>query len=81
MRKRLLSFIFAIMLSLGFALSLGTRTSQACACSCAIVCDNRCQYSCSECVFFEWVSVAAQCCDEAHRATGETEQCPPTGGE
>ncbi len=80
MRKRLLILTVAFILAV---ISLGiftTKTTYAqCGCSCAMVCSNTCEFSCSGCGIFEWIEVAARCCEGAKKATGDTGPCPEGG--
>lgn len=54
---------------------------QSCACSCAWVCDNRCQFNCTNCSVSEQINNAQECCNAAHQATGDTGACGEGGPE
>lgn len=62
-----------IGLALFLAFTPSTSNVSACACSCAMVCDNRCQFSCSGCDLSEQIEKSTECCNGA--GYGETGPC------
>lgn len=74
--KRPLSILrLVIGLSLILSASLGSYDAHACGCSCAMVCDNRCQFTCSDCSIKDGIERSEACCKAAHEATGDTGPC------
>lgn len=73
---------FALLRLLVLALVIGSLmvitsplASAQCGCSCAMVCNNACEFECSGCGLLQGAEVAAQCCQGARQATGDTGPC------
>ena len=77
MRKLVWACAIALGLYLGIwgNLAMGSTYAQ-CGCTCGISCGNACQASCYGCSLWEAFSMTDQCCEAAHKATGDTGPCP-----
>lgn len=81
MKKTLLTLAIASLLCLGIWGSLATRATYAqCGAVCAMECGNRCSGTCYDCTLDQCIDAAIQCCEEAHKTTGDTGPCPVGGG-
>ncbi|MGZ8842947.1 MAG: hypothetical protein ACXW18_04745 [Pyrinomonadaceae bacterium] len=47
----------------------------SCSCGCKMVCDNRCEFECTNCSLTAQIAMAQSCCDAAHEATGDLGPC------
>lgn len=77
MRKRLLMFAVAFIVSIGIWGSFARSTADAqCGASCGLLCGNRCSAACTGCSISECGAAAGTCCEQLFRSEGQTPACP-----
>lgn len=79
MKRRLLRLTMALMLIVGSYGVFATKTVNAqCGCTCSADCARTCYVSCTQCGLFEWIPIAARCCEGVHEAQREAcSETPP----
>lgn len=75
MKKKLVVFITAIVLSVG-VWGFVDRTPVCAGCGCAMECGNTCSAECSDCgTYQQCVNKGIECCKAAHKQMGDTGPC------